>query len=174
MTFDEIHSLLQKRFPQAVLSVEETKPEKGIKIEPKEILPVIQFLKEETQFETLGDLCAVDYPAQDSFCVVYHMQSYKHKMIIRLKCYLPRKDGVEIQSITSLFKAANWLEREAYDMMGIQFSGHPELRRILCPEDWVGHPLRKDYVTPDYYNGMPVPLYFDDANQSPAGESKTC
>lgn len=172
MNFEDIHSLLQKQFPKAVLGIEDHKPDKAIKIEPKEILPVIRFLKEEGPFETLGDLCAVDYPAQSAVCVVYHLQSYKHKMVLCLKSYLPRQEGAQIPSITSLFKAADWFEREAYDMVGIRFSEHPDLRRILCPEDWVGYPLRKDYVTPDYYNGMPVPLYFDEANQSSAGEAK--
>jgi len=172
MNFDEIHSLIQKRFPNAVLGIEDHKPDRAIKVDPREILSIIRFLKDEAHFETIGDLCAVDYPAQSSFCVVYHLQSYQHKSILCLKCYLPRQEKVEIQSITSLFKAANWLEREAYDMVGIHFSGHPDLRRILCPEDWVGHPLRKDYVTPDYYNGMPVPLYFDDSKQSSDGDLK--
>jgi len=172
MTFDEIASKLQSHFPKAVLAIEDVKPDKAIKIEPSNIVEVIRFLKEEAQFETLGDLCGVDYPALTSYCVVYHLQSYAHRMVIRLKCYLPRTEEASIQSITPLFKAANWLEREAYDMFGVKFAGHPELRRILCPEDWVGHPLRKDYVTPDYYNGMPVPLYFDDPAESTSGEAK--
>lgn len=172
MTFDDIASQLQNRFPKAVLQIEDTKPEKSIKLDPSSIMEVVRFLKEEAHFETLGDLCGVDYPSLPAFCVVYHLQSYAHKLVIRLKCYLPRTEEASIQSITSLFKGANWLEREVYDMVGIKFTGHPEMRRILCPEDWTGHPLRKDYVTPDYYNGMPVPLYFDEPSESTSGEAK--
>ena len=79
-----------------------------------------------------------------------------------MKAYLPREGTPSIATISDIYKAANWHERETYDMFGIQFTGHPDHRRILCPEDWVGHPLRKDYVAPDYYNGMPVPLYFEE------------
>jgi NADH-quinone oxidoreductase subunit C len=172
MTFEEIHQKLVAKFPQAVQGIEETAPEKCLKIHPEHIVAVIRFMKEEMQFETLGDLCGLDYPALPASCVAYHMQSYAHKTVVRLKCYLPREEA-SIESLTSLFKAANWLEREAFDMFGIRFNGHPELRRILCPEDCVGHPLRKDYQTPDYYNGMPVPLYFDNPNESTPGNAKT-
>jgi len=170
MTFEDIQTKLQSAFPSAVLGTEEHKPEKALKIAPENIIEVVRYLRDELHFETLGDLCAVDYPALPAFCVVYHLQSYAHKMVFRLKCYLPREDKASLPSMTSLFKAANWLEREAFDMVGIHFVGHPELRRILCPEDWVGHPLRKDYVTPDYYQGMPVPLYFEDSASTPSGD----
>jgi len=164
MTIDEIFTKLKETCGDAVLEIEDSPFQKAIKVQPEKIYEVVEFIKEHLRFETLGDLCAVDYPALPAFAVVYHLQSYQHKSVLRLKCYLPRTDAVELPSITGLFKAANWLEREAFDMMGIQFKGHPELRRILCPEDWVGHPLRKDYQTPDYYNGMPVPLYFGETN----------
>lgn len=164
MSIDEIYSRLKETLGDAILELEESPFQKAIKVQPEKIGEVIQFIKEQLHFETLGDLCAVDYPALPAFAVVYHMQSYQHKAVVRLKCYLPRSENAEIPSITYLFKAANWLEREAFDMMGIKFTGHPELRRILCPEDWTGHPLRKDYQTPDYYNGMPVPLYFGETN----------
>ena len=93
--------------------------------------------------------------------MVYHFASYQHKTIVALKAYLPRQEGASIPSLVSLFIAADWLERETYDMFGIQFTEHPDHRRILMPEDWTGFPLRKDFVTPDYYNSMPVPLSFD-------------
>ena len=171
MNFEEIQIKLQSALPSALLGVEETKPDKSFKIKPENISEVVRYFREELKFETLGDLCAIDYPALPAFCVAYHLQSYVHRSVVCLKCYLPREEKISIPSITPLFKAANWLEREAYDMVGIQFTGHPDLRRILCPEDWTGHPLRKDYVTPDYYNGMPVPLYFEDSNPTTAGET---
>ncbi len=67
------------------------------------------------------------------------------------------EDGIFIPSVTKLWQTANWHEREAYDMMGIQFEGHPNLKRILLSDDWEGHPLRKNFKEPDYYHGMPVP-----------------
>lgn len=164
MTTDEIYTHLKEKLSSSILGLEEGPFQKSLKIEPEKNSEVIQYIKEHLQFETLGDLCAVDYPSIPAFAVVYHLQSYQHKAVLRLKCYLPRTENPELPSVSHLFKAANWLEREAFDMMGIRFSGHPELRRILCPEDWVGHPLRKDYQTPDYYNGMPVPLYFGEGN----------
>jgi len=164
MTTDEIYTHLKEKFGDSLLGLEEGPFQKALKIEPAKNSEVIHYIKDHFQFETLGDLCAVDYPSIPAFAVVYHLQSYQHKAVLRLKCYLPRNETAELPSISHLFKAANWLEREAFDMMGIRFSGHPELRRILCPEDWEGHPLRKDYQTPDYYNGMPVPLYFGEGN----------
>lgn len=164
MTFDEVFQKLQTKYPAAVLEKGDTKPEPFIKVSPEAIHDLILFLRDELHFETLGDLCGVDYPALPALCVVYHPVSYTHKMSVRLKAFLPRTEAPTIASITDIFKAANWLEREAYDMFGIRFTGHPELRRILMPEDWVGYPLRKDFVTPDYYNGMPVPLYFEAAD----------
>jgi len=169
MTFDEIQQKIQGKFPHAIQGVEDSKPDRALKISASEIPAVIQFLRDELKFETLGDLCAVDYPALPAFCVVYHLQSYTHKTVVCLKAYLPREEGVQMPSITSLFKAANWLEREAFDMVGVSFTGHPDMRRILCPEDWQGYPLRKDYVTPDYYNGMPVPLFFEESAVSDQG-----
>ncbi|NBX81553.1 NADH-quinone oxidoreductase subunit C [bacterium] len=171
MTFQDVQNKLQSQLSSSILGVEDVKPDPSLKIAPRDIVTVVQFMKDHLQFETLGDLCGVDYPAQSSFCVVYHLQSYTHKMVVRLKCYLPREDGAEMPSLTSIFKAANWLEREVFDMIGVRFTGHPEMRRILCPEDWQGHPLRKDYVTPDYYNGMPVPLFFEDQTTVTSGET---
>ncbi len=165
MTFDEVFEKLKTKFPDAVLAKEETKPDASIKIEPSRIKDILSYLKDELKFETLGCISGVDYPKLPAICVVYHPTSYTHKMIVPLKAYLPRTESPEIPSVTSLFKGANWLERETFDMLGVNFTGHPDQRRILCPEDWKGSPLRKDFVTPDCYNGMPVPLFFED----PAG-----
>jgi NADH-quinone oxidoreductase subunit C len=162
MTFEDVFQKLQEKFPKGILGKEDTKPDPFIKVAPEEIHAVILAMRDVLHFETLGCLSGVDYPATPALCVVYHLVSYTHKMVVPLKVTLPREPGVGVRSICDIYKAANWLERETWDLVGIHFEGHPDLRRILCPEDWVGHPLRKDYVTPDYYNGMPVPLYFDD------------
>lgn len=170
MTFDQVFSELQKKFSSAILEKEDTKPDPAIKIEGAKIREIMAYLRDELQFETLGCLSGVDYPNIPALCVVYHAQSYTHKMIVCLKAYLPRTAEAAVPTISDIFKAANWLERETYDLVGIHFTGHPDHRRILCPEDWVGHPLQKDYKTPDYYNGMPVPLYFEDPQAQPAKE----
>jgi len=119
-------------------------------------------MKNQLQFETLACITGLDYPKIPAYCVAYHPTSYTHSMIVTLKAYLPREDGISLQSISDIYNAAIWLERETWDLLGIKFENHPDLRRILLPEDWTGFPLRKDYVTPDYYNGIPVPLTFND------------
>ena len=92
--------------------------------------------------------------------VVYHLFSMKHKHSLVLKVILPRwkddKPGElpEVPSVSGLWSTADWHEREVYDLSGVYFTGHPNLRRILCPEDWVGHPLRKDYEMPLEYHGI--------------------
>src|SRR5207253_4014345 len=92
----------------------------------------------------LMDVCGVDYPERgERLDVVYHFASPEDKRRLRVKTRIP--DGGALPSVTSVYKAANWFEREAFDMFGVRFDGHPNLRRILCHEDFVGHPLRKDY-----------------------------
>lgn len=169
MTFDDVFSKLSAKFPKGILAKEETKPDASIKVDPSAIHEVLKFMRDELNFETLHMVSGVDYPSLPALCVVYHPGSYHHKMIVPLKVYLPRTDDAKVTSVTDLYKAANWHERETYDMFGIQFLNHPDHRRILCPEDWKGFPLRKDYVTPDYYNGMPVPLYFEDGAPTEGG-----
>ncbi|HOM05330.1 MAG TPA: NADH-quinone oxidoreductase subunit C, partial [Candidatus Kapabacteria bacterium] len=106
-------------------------------------------------FDYLVNLSGVD--EKDKFIVVYHLFSLQHKHRIALKVYLDRENP-HVPTVERVWRSANWHEREAYDMFGIVFDGHSDLRRILCPYDWEGHPLRKDYKTPDYYKGIKVPL----------------
>ena len=107
------------------------------------------------QFDYLMCLSGYDLGDSDIFGVAYNFYSttLKHYVEFRIEISIE----IEIPSISNLWNAANWHEREAYDLYGMKFSGHLELKRILLPEDWEGHPLRKDYKTPEYYNGMPVP-----------------
>ncbi len=166
MTFDEVFQSLKQKFPEWILEKVETKPDPFIKVNPQGIGDVLLYMRDHLDFETLASLGGVDEIKTPALVVVYHPFSYKHKLVVAIKTFLPRQDGVTLPSVCSVYKAANWLERETYDLFGIHFSDHPDHRRILCPEDWVGFALRKDYVVPDYYNGMPVPLFFEEPQQS--------
>ncbi len=105
-------------------------------------------------FDWLGCITAVDYVASDQLAAVYDLYSMQHDHWFAVKVYTSRDDP-RIPSVMDLWPAADWHEREAFDMMGIVFEGHTDLRRILLPEDWEGYPLRKDYVFPREYHGIP-------------------
>jgi NADH-quinone oxidoreductase subunit C len=112
---------------------------------PAKILSVCGFLKYDRSFVRLSTVTAVDrYPAEPRFEVVYHLHSIEPYQRLRLKCRVRGEDPV-IESVTSVWRSADWYEREVFDLFGIRFVNHPDLRRILLPEDWEGHPLRKDY-----------------------------
>jgi NADH-quinone oxidoreductase subunit C len=116
-----------------------------LEVSPEKIVEVCRSLKEERRFVRLADLTAVDWhPAEPRFEVVYHLHSVENNERLRLKCRLAG-NAAEIDSVTSVWRSANWHEREVFDLFGIVFRGHPDLRRIMMPEDWEGHPLRKDY-----------------------------
>jgi NADH-quinone oxidoreductase subunit C len=144
-----------------------------IEVAPDGIVEVTRFLRDdpELQLNLLNCITGVDYFIADEKKakkagwdphteVVYHLSSTENKHTLVLKVILPRwKDGVEgelpeVPSIAGVFSTANWHEREVFDLSGVMFTGHPDLRRILCPEDWVGHPLRKDYEMPLEYHGI--------------------
>ncbi len=119
--------------------------ETTIEIAPANIVSVCGFLKHDQGFVRLSSLTAVDrYPAEPRFEVVYHLHSLEPQRRLRLKCRL-RGDNPEIESVTSVWRGANWYEREVFDLFGVRFLNHPELRRIMLPETWEGYPLRKDY-----------------------------
>jgi NADH-quinone oxidoreductase subunit C len=104
----------------------------------------------QAQINFLSDLTCVDlYPSEPRFEVVYHLLSMKRKERVRLKVQLPGADP-SLESITGVWPAANFFEREIFDLFGVRFQGHPYLRRLLMPEDWEGHPLRKDYPVEGY------------------------
>ncbi len=117
-----------------------------VKVEKDRLYEFMKFLKtdERLDFNMIVDITAVDYPEEDPrFEMVYHIFSIKNNVRIRVKSRV--KDGDSVDSITSLWKGAEWLEREVYDMFGIKFNNHPDLRRILMTDDFKYHPLRKDF-----------------------------
>jgi len=116
-----------------------------LEIVPAKIASICGFLKYDQGFARLSTVTAVDrYPAEPRFEVVYHLHSVEHKRRARLKCRVGGTDP-EIESVTSVWRGANWYEREVFDLFGIRFTNHPNLRRIMLPDDWEGYPLRKDY-----------------------------
>jgi len=153
MNAQEIHDLLKNRFPNDIVGYDDQVKTPFIKVRREAILPVMRFLRDDPalQFDFLQLITGLDYP--DHFESVYHLYSYPRRHAIAIKADLPR-DLPEIDSVEPIWRAADWHERETFDLMGIIYKGHPDLRRILCPEDWVGHPLRKDYRQPEEYHGI--------------------
>ena len=158
MTPQEIHDRLKAQLPGAILDLNAAAiTEPWIKIAPDRTKDIGLFLRDtpELQFDYLMCLSGVDNN-DGTLSTVYHLGSMVHKHRLVLKALVP-KDNPQVQSVESVWKTANWHEREAYDLLGIVYTEHPDLRRILCPYDWEGHPLRKDYKLPEFYNGMKVP-----------------
>ena len=130
---------------QAVTGGKYNRGELTLEIPPERIVPVCRFLKYEQSFIRLSSVTAVDrHPSEPRFEVVYHLHSVERKEWLRLKCRV-HGAGPVIESVTPVWRSANWYEREVFDLFGIRFLNHPDLRRIMMPDDWEGHPLRKDY-----------------------------
>ena len=106
-------------------------------------------------FDFLMCITAIDEGTSKNFIVSYNFYSNKNNHSVEIQVSV--SDGEDMPSLSEIWKTANWHEREAYDMMGVNFTGHPDLKRILLPEDWEGYPLRKDYKVADYYHGVPIP-----------------
>ena len=164
---------LQARFGKHLTGHNLENVDPWIEVAAAGLLDVCRYLRDEADlaFDYLNSICVVDYLETDPkkaakageppyLAVVYHLSSIRHKTTCVVKVRLPRwKDDLpgqlpEVPSVAALWRAADWQEREAYDLSGVLFVGHQNLRRILCPEDWVGHPLRKDYEMPLEYHGI--------------------
>ena len=173
MTAEEIHQILAEEFGDKITRLYLEAKDPWIEVAADAIHVVAEFLKDDDRlrFDHLNDLTGVDYCEPDPkkakkfghdphLEVVYHLSSYSRKHSAVIKVVLPRwKDDIEgqipeIDSVADVWGIADWHERECYDLMGVRFRNHPNLRRILCPEDWVGHPLRKDYEMPLEYHGI--------------------
>jgi NADH-quinone oxidoreductase subunit C len=126
-----------------------------IVVPPPALPEIARFLRDDPAmaFDSLMCLSGVDY--KDRFAVAYHLHSMEKRHAIGLKVFLPR-ESPSLPSVDSVWPAANFMERETFDLFGIDFTGSMDLRRILLPEDWEGHPLRKDYKYPEFYHGIKV------------------
>lgn len=143
----KIEEKLRSNFPEAILESSEFQGDLSFIIDKRKIVDILKFLRDdpELSFELLVDLCGVDRAKRkDRFEVAYHLVSIKNKYRLRLKVRVDEKD-CSIDSVTSVYPTANWHERETYDMFGITFINHPDLRRMYMPEDFEYFPLRKDF-----------------------------
>ncbi len=147
----EIAERIQEKFPTEFIGMNEFRSDWTIVVKPDRIVEIARFLRDDSDlaFDHLSDVYSVDYPDRavsggERFVVVYQLNSISKRHRFRLTAGL-REDDCEIDSVYPVWKAAGFLEREVYDLMGIRFRNHPDLRRIFLPEDFDGHPLRKEY-----------------------------
>jgi NADH-quinone oxidoreductase subunit C len=165
LSFDAWVELLNAQFPGAVLESSATELQPFVRVSTESLLAICQFLKEDPRcwMDFLECLSGVDLGATaDKVQVVYHLWSIPHNHRLVVKVEAPRSGSAHesglpvVPSVAQIWRTANWHEREAFDLVGIFFEGHPDLRRILLPEDWEGHPLRKDYKTADSYHDVQI------------------
>lgn len=173
MTTADIHQKLVARFGDKITGANLEAMDSWIEVAPAAIADVARHLKTDPAlaFDALNNLSGVDYLETDAkkaakfghephVEVVYHLYSYTHRHSLVVKVKLPRWAGdqagtlPDVPSVSGVWAIADWHEREAFDLVGINFTGHPNLHRILCAEDWVGHALRKDYEFPLEYHGI--------------------
>jgi NADH-quinone oxidoreductase subunit C len=163
-TFQDIKEAIQTKFGEAVVLSENANVLQPQLVVSKEVIKdVCLFLRDDDRFffDQLSCLTAIDTGVEKNVLeIIYHIYSIPFNLFFILKVDVERGDGKEqlpeLPSVIDVWRAADWHEREAYDMFGVKFSGHPDLRRILLPADWEGFPLRKDYVEQEFYHGIKV------------------
>lgn len=158
MTLDQIKELVESQFPNAVVGEDLTASPQALVVRLENLHAVCEFLhaSKETYFDSLSCLTGIDNGKEtDKMEVVYNLYSIPFDIHLMLKVVLEREEP-EVESVSDIWKTADWHEREAYDLLGIRFTNHPDLRRILLPDDWEGFPLRKDYVAQERYHKVKV------------------
>jgi NADH-quinone oxidoreductase subunit C len=174
MDFAALHARLSERFGEKIVGATAEAVNPWIVVAPEAIVEVATFARDDATlaFDNLMNLSVVDYPKENPprLEVVYHLCSYRLRHTVVLKVHLPREQPT-VATVEGVWAVANWHEREAFDLFGISFTDHSDLRRILLPDDWQGHPLRKDWVDPELYNGMHVKPTQQMAERALSGES---
>ncbi len=155
MTQEELCTQLAAQFGDAVSTLSETKGDRFVTVKGERIVEVCTYLKTTAgcEFDFCRDITAVDWPVRKAIEVVYHLYSMTHRHGLILKVEANR-EAPAVATVEGVWKAANWLEREIYDLFGVNFTGHSDMRRLLLPDDWVGYPLRKDYQEAGGYHGI--------------------
>ena len=176
-SIDDVASFISNRFgASAVKAIEKAhKGDPFVVVDSSKLAEVVKALRDDEKFlcTMLQVVSATDFlpvaaqaatetssavaPSAGRIEVLYALWSFQHRHQVLIKVNLDR-DNPRVKTLSEVYRAANWYERECYDMLGVIFEGHPDLQRILLPPDWVGHPLRRDYIFPEEYNGMKVPL----------------
>ncbi|MBI4585588.1 MAG: NADH-quinone oxidoreductase subunit C [Planctomycetes bacterium] len=160
----KLFPILKEKFGAAILEEQPQVVEPFVVIDPEILVEFAAFCRDDArlQFDLLSLISTVDYPPKDAergtIQVIYFLDSTAHRHRLMFKVKLPR-DNPRVPSVENLWRAADWHEREAFDLMGVIFEGHHNLVRILCAEDWEGHALRKDYVIPETYHGIKNVIY---------------
>jgi len=149
----QILERIKAKFAERVLEISDKQPDPFAVVDPKSIVEIGRFLHDDPELamDCLSNESGVDY--KDRVEVVFHLFSYSKRHGTVLKVKLPRENP-SVATLESVWKSANWMEREIFDLLGVNFEGHSDMRRILMPEDWVGYPLRKDFVEPAEYHGI--------------------
>ena len=174
MTPEQTSELLRAKFGDAIVAVAVTGCHPYVEVSTDRWPEVALFLRDEPRltFNMLRSITALDLLAENQLACVYHMMCIPltpltqlveetHEFAVRV---VTDRDSPSIPSVAHVWSAANWHEREAFDLMGVHFTEHPDLKRILCPEDWEGHPLRKDYAFPLSYHGIPGTTEYELSN----------
>jgi len=153
MDYHEMVDLLKERFPDAILGYRIFREELTVDVDYRSLIPICSFLKDEEPFkmDVLTDLAGLDYgeDASPRFGVSYLFTSTEN--VFRMRVKISFDEGTAIESVTGIWKSADWLEREAWEMYGINFVNHPDLRKLLLPDDLEGHPMRKDFPTKGFH-----------------------
>lgn len=147
MNFLEMRPAVEALLPGAAAETHETQRECVVTVEPTRWVETVQRLRDDPalRFDHLSSLTAVDEIAQGRFAIVAHLWSYPFRHALTVKTRVPR-DAARLDTLTGLYRSADWMEREVYDLFGVAFAGHPDLRRLMMPEDYPKHPLRKDFT----------------------------
>lgn len=156
MEFSVIHSLLAAQFGTEFPVTNSQSPQPYLTVPTVRLVYLCRFLRDDERlyFDLLACVTAIDNgPETNTMEVIYNLTSIPYEHNVGLRVVVPRAKPI-VPSVAHLWRTADWHEREAYDLVGVQFTGHPDLRRILLPTDWVGHPLRTDYQESEQYHGI--------------------